>query len=155
MFEQILAKFHDYEVAYRDEVIETRRRFLRHQGLSAEVMVQGRPYALLDWSQGGVLFETPLAETGPGVYYDSNPVRKLGIDEVVPLTLRFHILGRTMEISLEGRITRSDYRGTVAAFDALTPAQRRQFAKLTDLYNARDFLESQTGRPHNDNDYFG
>jgi len=154
MFEQILAKFHDYEVAYRDEVIETRRRFLRHQGLQAEVMVQGRPYALLDWSQGGVLFETPLAETN-NVYYDRNPVRKLEIDDEVPLTLRFHILGRTLEISLEGRITRSDYRGTVATFDTLTPQLRRQFAKLTDLYNARDFLESQSATHRNDNDYFG
>jgi len=156
MFEQLLAKFHSYEIAYRDEVIETRRRFLRHDGMQAEVMLAGRPYALHDWSLGGALFETPNADWNTGeVYFDRNPVPRLKKGDKVKLALRFHIFDRTLEIPVEGTISRMDARGTVAHFGDLAPATRKQFAKLTDLYNARDFLESQAGRGQNDNDFFG
>src|SRR5476649_1513325 len=108
MFSQILAKLHAQEIAYRDDIIETQRKFLRHEGSAAEVMVAGRPYALRDWSLGGVLFETPRPDVNlSGIFYEYKPFPQLKPGDKLRLALRFHLLDETVEIPLEAQILRS------------------------------------------------
>ncbi|MDE1153768.1 MAG: PilZ domain-containing protein [Micavibrio sp.] len=144
MFDQFLAKLNAFETAYRDEVIDTRRRFMRHQTQGAEVMLKGRPYDLRDWSLDGVLFETPRTDWNlGGVYYDFNPVPKLKVGETIKLALRFHILNETIEVPLEAQILRMGTRGTVARFNDLSAASRRKMQRVLDLHYAEGFLQSQ------------
>jgi len=144
MFDQILAKLNAFETAYRDDVIDTRRRFSRHQTKGAEVMLKGRPYDLHDWSLDGILFETPRSDWNKGgVYFDFNPVPKLNVGDTIRLALRFHILNETVEVPLEASILRMGSRGTVARFINLSAANRRKLYRVLDHHYTEEFTESQ------------
>ena len=143
MFDKFFEKLNAFETFHRDGLIEV-RKFMRHEDSQAEVMVAGRPYALHDWSMGGILFATPNNDWNMGgVYYDANPAPKLEVNDVLKLALRFHTLNETIEVPLEATVVRIGSRGTVAKFNNLPQNARRRLQRVLDLRNAEKFLQSQ------------
>ncbi len=143
MFDKFFDKLNAFEAFHRDSLIEI-RKFMRHEDSKAEVMVAGRPYALHDWSMGGVLFATPNNDWNiGGVYYDAHPVPELKANDTLKLALRFHTLSETIEVPLEATIVRIGSRGTVAKFNNLSQSARRRLQRVLDLRNAEEFLQSQ------------
>lgn len=110
--------------------IEPRRRYARHLGQDAEVVVANRVYSVKDWSYGGVSFETLL----------DAPV---SAGESLQMTIRFRFPHETVSITQVGRVVRSAKRGMAAEFAPLSRDIRRKFDRVLDYVHTRDFLESQ------------
>lgn len=139
MFDSI---FNPFRETPANDVMETRRKEVRHDGMQVDVAIGRRSYAVHDWSRAGISFETPdYALSAGGAYYEDQPQLKAG--ETVKLTLRFHLLQGTVEIPLDARIMRVDGRGTVARLFPLSRTESRKFDGVIDSFNAQRFLESQ------------
>lgn len=107
-----------------------RRKYIRHPGLQAEVVVADRAYGVRDWSTGGI-------------YFEALPDSRLTVGDKVQFMLRFRLPHETVNIVQTGRIVRSVRRGLAAEFLPLSPDTRRKFARVLDGFNAQRFLESQ------------
>jgi hypothetical protein len=107
-----------------------RRKYIRHSGVRAEVMVGTRAYSLRDWSLGGVSFET-------------EPDARLMVGDKVQLVLRFRFPHKTVTIQQQAHVVRSVRSGVAARFAPLTGAVRREFDRVLDGLHAEKFMLSQ------------
>ncbi|MCE9508230.1 MAG: PilZ domain-containing protein [Alphaproteobacteria bacterium] len=111
--------------------IDPRRKYVRHPGFRAEVIVGNRVYGVRDWSLGGVAFETGADA-------------RIQAGDKVQVTMKFHLpTNDTITIEQQARIVRAAKRGVAAAFAPLPPNTRRQFERVLDSLHAQSFLESQ------------
>lgn len=141
MFDSILNVFRETPA---NDILETRRKEVRREGMQVDVALGRRSYAVHDWSRSGISFETPDYAASAGVaYYEDHKPPQLRAGEMVKLTLRFHLLQGTVEIPVDARITRVDGRGTVAQLFPLSRTASRKFDGVIDSFNAQRFLESQ------------
>lgn len=143
MFENILTKLNLF-TAPANDVIETRRRDMRRDGMQVEVVIGRRAYQVHDWSRAGVSFATPDHSWNSGkVYFEDVFVPQMREGDAVKLSLRFHMLQGMVEIPVDARITRVDGGKTVAALAPLSRHAGRKFEGVIDSFNAQRFLESQ------------
>jgi hypothetical protein len=110
--------------------IDPRRKYVRHPGFRAEVIVGNHVYGVRDWSLGGVSFETGADA-------------RIQAGDKLQVTMKFHLPHDTITIEQPARIVRAAKRGVAAAFAPLPPTTRRQFERVLDSLHAQSFLESQ------------
>ena len=110
--------------------VDSRRKYIRHGGLHAEVTVGNRAYSIRDWCLGGVSFETA-------------PDASLTVGDKIQLTLKFRFLHDTITIQQPALIVRTARRGIAAKFAPLPVAARREFERVLDSLHTQEFLESQ------------
>jgi hypothetical protein len=110
--------------------VDTRRQHIRHPGVHAEILVDGRVYGIRDWSMGGLSFEAA-------------PNARLMAGDKVQVVMKFRFLHDTITIQHQVEIIRSAKRGFAAKFEALPATARRQLERVLDSQNAQKFLESQ------------
>jgi hypothetical protein len=111
-------------------VSDPRRKYVRHPGFRAEVVIGNRVYGVRDWSLGGVAFETGADA-------------RIQAGDKVQVTMKFHLPNDTITIEQQARIVRAAKRGVAAAFAPLPPTTRRQFERVLDSLHTHNFLESQ------------
>jgi len=141
MFDSILNAFRETPA---NDIMETRRKEVRHEGMQVDVTIGRRSYAVHDWSRAGISFETPdYAANAGGVYYEDQKPPQMKAGDMVRLTLRFHLLQGTVEIPVSAQISRVDGRGTVARLFPLSRTENRKFDGVIDSFHAQRFLESQ------------
>lgn len=109
---------------------DARRRYVRHEGVHAEVTVGPYNYSIQDWSLGGIAFETA-------------PDSRLTAGDRVTLTLTFRFLHGAISIQQPAQILRTSRRGTAAEFAPLSLTAKRQFDRVLDSLHTQNFLESQ------------
>lgn len=109
---------------------KSRRKFIRHQGLQAEVVVAEQSVGVMDWSLGGLSF-LPLVNT------------PLVAGDRVQFQLKFRLPHETISITQTGKVVRAVKRGVAAEFLPLSPETRRKFERVLDGVHAQGFLTSQ------------
>lgn len=109
----------------------SRRRFIRHPGVEAEVVVADRSFGIKDWSMGGLCFVPP-----PGV--------ALVAGDRIQFLLRFRLPHETVNITHTAKIVRAVKRGIAAEFLPLSPDVKRKLERALDGMHAQGFLASQS-----------
>ncbi len=109
----------------------SRRKYIRHDGIQAEVVVADRAFGLKDWSMGGLCFLPP---SGVAIVAGDR----------IQFTLRFRLPHETVNIVQTGKVVRALKRGIAAEFLPLSPEARRKFERVLDGVHARSFMASQT-----------
>jgi hypothetical protein len=127
---KIMSFFNLGPTMWSEEASDTRRRYMRHDGVLAEVTVGYYNYSIRDWSLGGISFET-------------TPDSRLTVGDRLPLVLKFRFPHGTITIEQNAKIVRTARRGIAAEFTHLPEAVRRQFDRVVDSLHAQRFLESQ------------
>jgi len=85
-----------------DNAVMQRREFMRRKQDVCMVNVDGHPYAVLDWSQGGILFQGDGREFVEGQH--------------VNMTLRFKIGNNVEDIKVSGQVIRKGTRNIAVTF---------------------------------------
>ena len=109
---------------------DTRRKYIRHTGVTADVIVGSRSYSVRDWSMGGILFETL-------------PDSRMIAGDQVNLTLKFRFPDDVVTVEQTGRVIRTGRRGVAAEFVAVNSDARRKFERIIDGLHTEEFLQSQ------------
>lgn len=109
---------------------KSRRKFIRHRGVQAEVVVGNQSLGLTDWSLGGLCFLPPV----------NTP---LVAGDRIQFQLRFRLPHETVSITQTGKVVRAVKRGVAAEFLPLSPETRRKFERVLDGVHAQGFLTSQ------------
>lgn len=115
------------------------RQYVRYEGDIAEVMINGRSHALMNWSLGGIAFKNATSQF-PG---DIVPFAGLKTDNVAYMALRFYMLSEVIEIPVTARIVRIGDGYTAAQFMPLSPEARQQFDHVLELKNKKDFARTK------------
>ena len=129
MINQILSKRGIGDGSFNLEP-DSRRKYIRHNGMRAEIEMADRTYSVRDWSLGGVSFDT-------------QPDARLVEGDRVNVTVRFRFAHETFAISQQIRVVRAAGRVIAGEFAPLSNDDRKQFDRVMDSYNAQSFLESQ------------
>lgn len=110
----------DFKVVKRsmsnDNVSDQRRRFARRDHDVCMINVDGHPYPVVDWSQGGVLFEgdTRLFESG----------------QIVSMILRFKLNDVIEDIRVIGEIVRKNSKYVATKFYDVPEKTAESFDKV-------------------------
>lgn len=108
---------------------DRRRASQRRRADACVGMIDGRPYPVENWSEGGVL----LAADD----------RLFSMEEELEVTLKFKLSDRIMDVSSEARIVRKT-RGRIGLqFQPLARDISRKFRQVVDDYVTREFVDSQ------------
>ena len=129
MLNQLLTKLGLGDGTFNADV-DTRRKYIRHQGLQAEVELADATFSVRDWSMGGVCFDTL-------------PDARLVEGDKMNITLRFRFPHEVISIRQQARVVRAGKRGVAASFTPLNGDERKKFERVLDSYYAQNFLESQ------------
>lgn len=144
MFDGILNNLNIFGSEPANDIIQTRRKDMRRDGMQVEVVIGRRAYPVHDWSRAGVSFDTPNHEWNSGhVYYEDTFVPNLKVGDDVKLTMRFSVLQGAIEVPVDARIVRVAGGRTMAEIKTLNKTAGRKFDFVIDSLNAQRFLESQ------------
>src|ERR1035437_4562414 len=114
-----LLSFFNFDDGEWNTETDARRKYIRHNGVHAEVTVGNRAYSIRDWSLGGIAFETA-------------PDAGVTVGDKLQLVLKFRFLHDTITIRQPGHIVWTAKRGIAAEFGPLPAAVRRQFDRVLD-----------------------
>ena len=109
---------------------ELQRKFLRRDGGSSTVMINGKEFLVENWSEGGLLLAA-----------NSNHAFQRG-DEL-DMLIKFSLPYNTINIRHEGQIIRTAKEGGIAMqFKEMPQEVKRQFDRVVDSIIAEGFVLS-------------
>lgn len=108
----------------------TQREYQRRACDQCAVMLDGRLHPVVNWSFGGTL-----------VTADE---RLYGIGQEVPVTLKFHLQDKVMDVAHAGRVIRKSPGRIAVKFEPIGRQIQSQFQKVIDDHLTRQFADSQT-----------
>ena len=85
---------------------------------------------VVDWSMGGVAFDTP--------------VTTLNIGDSIDLKIRFSVGTESLDIVTKGQIVRKGQKQTAARFHELTNDNKQTLNRVVDNLSATAFSDSQS-----------
>jgi hypothetical protein len=126
MLDNILDKLN---LSASNDDVNSQRAHERRQMDSCIGVIDGKAYPIENWSNGGVLLH--------------GDDRIFSIDDVKPITMKFKIADRVMDIAHMGRVLRKGRDKFVIQFSPLTQEVDRKFKQVVDDYVTQEFISSQ------------
>ena len=126
MLDNILDKLN---LSASNDDVNSKRAHERRQMDSCIGVIDGKAYPIENWSNGGVLLH--------------GDDRIFSIDDVKPITMKFKIADRVMDIAHMGRVLRKGRDKFVIQFSPLTQEVDRKFKQVVDDYVTQEFISSQ------------
>ena len=109
---------------------DPRRKYIRFEGVPAEIELNQQSLTVRDWSPGGMFF-------------DNAPGLELREGDKLAVTLRFRFPHETVSLQQQIRVVRTARRGVAVEFGPQSQDDRKQINRVIDNYNAENFLASQ------------
>ncbi len=116
------------------DITETRRRHSRITDAFSTITIDDNAYAVKDWSQGGVFFQSPKLN--------------YAIGDIVHFNLTFKMPFGDINVPHSAKITRKGVDGYAAQFCPLNRDTRTQFARVMDGVISRGFDETNIATYH-------
>jgi len=109
----------------------TKRKYPRHQGFEADVLIDGKKFRVNDWSLGGVAFHTG----------GDLSIKK---DDKIEVIIQFRFSNNNIAISQRAHVLRHDGFNCAAEFEPLPQAVKQEFDRILETLYAQSFVDSQT-----------
>jgi len=110
--------------------VKGRRKYVRHQAVNADVMIDGKKYIAYDWSLGGVSFDI-----------EGNNTIKVG--DKLQVIIKFNFVNNDITISQNAHVVRAVGSTCAAEFEPLPQPVRQEFDRVLETLYTQSFIDSQ------------